>query len=102
MKTKLKDGASLIAHERRRQILNEGFDSNHDAGHRDQSLAVAGACYALTGDLCDKEIWDKPLLDYLWPWESQWWKPDQSRVRNLVKAGALIAAEIDRLQGTTP
>ena len=34
-----------------------------------------------------------------WPWEPADWKPDNDPVRNLVKAGALIAAEIDRLLG---
>lgn len=33
-----------------------------------------------------------------WPWAPEAWKPDPDPVRNLVKAGALIAAEIDRLQ----
>lgn len=33
-----------------------------------------------------------------WPWHSSWWKPSDDPIRNLVKAGALIAAEIDRLQ----
>jgi hypothetical protein len=35
---------------------------------------------------------------YSWPWDAEWWKPSPDSVRNLVKAGALIAAEIDRLQ----
>jgi len=33
-----------------------------------------------------------------WPFSSEWWKPAQDPIRNLVKAGALIAAEIDHLQ----
>jgi hypothetical protein len=43
-----------------------------------------------------------------WPWAERFWKPTpDDRVRELVKAGALIAAEIDRLtakgsQGTAP
>lgn len=42
-----------------------------------------------------------------WPWEPGWWKPGKGnsyadRVRELVKAGALIAAEIDRLQMVGP
>ncbi len=32
-----------------------------------------------------------------WPWEMAWLKISEDPVRNLVKAGALIAAEIDRL-----
>ncbi len=37
-----------------------------------------------------------------WPWDEEWWKPDNDAVRNLAKAGALIAAEIDRLQRLQP
>ena len=33
-----------------------------------------------------------------WPFEDAAWKPSHDPVKNLVKAGALIAAEIDRLQ----
>lgn len=33
-----------------------------------------------------------------WPWERKWWKPSNEPIKNLIKAGALIAAEIDRLQ----
>ena len=36
-----------------------------------------------------------PPID--WPWEDNAWKPSGDPVWNLVKAGALIAAEIDRL-----
>lgn len=40
--------------------------------------------------------WDEAPND--WPWDRSWWKPSPDPIRNLVKAGALIAAEIDRLQ----
>jgi len=94
MKTALK----LIGEERSRQLAVEGFSFNHDDQHTQSELANAAACYALDYRISEKEIWDKPLLDLIWPWEPEWWKPDQSRIRNLVKAGALICAEIERLQ----
>lgn len=35
---------------------------------------------------------------WLWPWEHRWYKPTpEDRVRELTKAGALIAAAIDDL-----
>jgi hypothetical protein len=41
---------------------------------------------------------DEPRLWKVWPWEQpDWWKPSDNPIRNLEKAGALIAAEIDRL-----
>jgi hypothetical protein len=36
------------------------------------------------------------IMAELWPWDESWWKPGD-RIRELAKAGALIAAEIDRL-----
>jgi hypothetical protein len=89
-------GAELIAAERQRQIDAEGWDAAHDDQHRRGELAAAARCYA------EQPIsWDMPEE---WPWDSDWWKPSHELTRNLVKAGALIAAEIDRLQrgGPTP
>lgn len=37
-----------------------------------------------------------PAPPRCWPWHIDWWKPSDPR-RNLVKAGALILAEIERL-----
>ncbi|HCE9784511.1 TPA: hypothetical protein NH348_003290 [Pseudomonas aeruginosa] len=31
-----------------------------------------------------------------WPWDEEWWKPKSAR-ENLVRAGALVLAEIERL-----
>ena len=52
---------------------------------------MAAACYSLTG----RFQW---IRRRLWPWNESWWKPTpDNRIRDLEKAGALIAAEIDRL-----
>lgn len=84
---------SLIGAERRRQIEVEGWSPEHDdAEHGNGELAMAAACYALPHD--DDEPTDPPEF---WPWAESWWKPGD-RVRELVKAGALIVAEIERLQ----
>ena len=79
--------------ERRRQIEAEGWTSEHDDKHA-EGLACAAACYAagsrrlmIEGDMADIEVW---------PWDESWWKPTNRR-RDLVKAGALILAEIERL-----
>jgi hypothetical protein len=76
-------GAELIAAERQRQIEAEGWTPEHDDGHATGDLAEAAAAYTLN-DVT------------LFPWPD-WWKPGTDPVRRLVKAGALIAAEIDRL-----
>jgi hypothetical protein len=83
-------GAARITDERIRQVSGEGWTPEHDDTHTDGSLVAAAVCYATEGGS------DRPPVN--WPWESSWWKQHVDPVRNLVIAGALIAAEIDRLQ----
>jgi hypothetical protein len=92
----MKTGIELIAEERERQVSKEGWTALHDTQHNDGQLARAAACYAWhTRDQCSMIAG----IPYQWPWEQEWWKPTpDDRLRELVKAGALIAAEIDRLQ----
>lgn len=77
-------GVLAIADERRRQVEIEGWTPAHDDSYTDDELARAAACYAL--GRCPRGVW---------PWDEKWWKPC-GPIRNLEKAGALIAAEIDR------
>jgi hypothetical protein len=94
-----KSGVELIAEERSRQISVEGWTPEHDDQHTSGELSEAAAGYAHTACL---QISFLPSLAVcvpaLWPWSENWWKPSSDPIRNLVKAGALIAAEIDRLQ----
>jgi hypothetical protein len=39
---------------------------------------------------------DEPGVPKMWPWARQWWKPTGAR-RDLVKAAALLLAEIERI-----
>lgn len=82
-----------IAKERQRQRDIEGWTVAHDDGHDAGEMASAAACYALsaTGIRGD----DGAMLRF-WPWDDHWWKPTNRR-RDLIKAGALIVAEIERL-----
>ncbi|MHC0506361.1 hypothetical protein [Achromobacter aegrifaciens] len=80
-----------ILAERQRQICAEGWTPEHDDAHADEQLALAAACYALPQG--DYEIPDPPEF---WPWDASWWKPGDRR-RELTKAGALVLAEIERL-----
>ena len=87
-------GAELIAEERQRQLDEEGWTPEGDAKYKDGELIRAALCYA---DSCS------PFVKYVgpntWPWDPAWDKRRQhSTKRRLVIAGALIAAEIDRLQ----
>ena len=106
-------GAGLIAAERQRQIETGGYTAEHDDLHNERAeLLDAARCYALLGRTSFRPHHRAPhpdLLphDYGWPWRSDdqagppqvlRWSPSQDPIRNLTKAGALIAAEIDRLQ----
>lgn len=93
----MKTGAILIQEERWRQMAQEGWTAEHDDGHQHGELAFAGASYALPFQLPAGEV------PGFWPFEKESYKPTPNdRVRELTKAGALIAAEIDRLQRLTP
>lgn len=90
------DGVSLIAAERRRQIEVEGWSPEHDDVHSDGSLVMAAVCYAWWDHFELPDDGEK-RVPANWPWAASWWKPS-TPLRDLVKAGALIAAEIDRLR----
>ena len=87
----MKTGIEIIAEERKRQISSEGWSMTHDLGHNDGELAIAASCYALPSQFSRKTFW---------LFEKDSFKPSKDRIRDLAKAGALIAAEIDRLQQT--
>lgn len=80
-------GSELIAAERQRQIEVEGYTAEHDDLHKVHSFVLAAIAYLGKGP---------------WPWSRESFKfSDRDgyyHERDLVKAGALIAAAIDRLQ----
>jgi hypothetical protein len=102
----IKTGAELIAEERQRQIDIEGWNLDHDMEYSMNELAYAAISYATPDE--HRIYCDNPSGSYIsiphghllgWPWEMDAWKPSPAnRIRELAKAGALIAAEIDRLQ----
>jgi len=94
----MKTGIQQIAAERDRQITTEGWTPEHDAEHPDGALAEAAISYTTTASAQVRGNCGAKLMDDQWPWNPEWWKPSDNPIRNLVKAGALIAAEIDRLQ----
>lgn len=95
-------GIDAIAAERRRQIEEEGWTDEHDDEHVDGQLARAAACYAdHAADDTERRLRHKRLPPAFWPWDTKWWNPKDRR-QDLIKAGALIAAEIDRLDRMEP
>ena len=97
-----------IATERKRQVDAEGWTPEHDDGHKHGEIALAAASYAAhTAPKLDPWIkvgfagrtqmaGDFNISDLLWPWDLRWWKP-KNRRRDLIRAGALIVAEIERI-----
>jgi hypothetical protein len=92
----LTKAAQDVLAERQRQINVEGWTPQHDDQHGNGDMARAAAAYCLNES-------DVPVLARLaeadrpiWPWPLHWWKPKDRR-RNLVRAAALLLAEIERL-----
>lgn len=109
------NGAEMIAAERRRQVESEGWTPEHDDDddHGACELTMAATSYAVyaiaqvNGSCLEDPEEGIGILGTpadqpppMWPpmWDAAFWKPSDDPIRNLVKAGALIAAEIDRLQ----
>lgn len=112
-------GITLIARERKRQVEQEGWNAAHDDEHQQAELSMAACAYAAPLQLFERV--DGPasgahFFRDCWPWDRVWDKrkfvkpgrdqerpaladeyTTEERIRNLAKAGALIAAEIDRL-----
>lgn len=85
-----------VAAERQRQIEAEGWAPEHDDEHRNGELATAAACYAAPGAVEWGSWTSRARRSLKWPWDRRWWKPKGDR-RDLVRAAALIIAEIERL-----
>jgi hypothetical protein len=92
-------GTELISIERQRQISKEGYTQQHDDERSGGTLVTAAIAYAIAAQR--QFHLGKIDLDFVremyWPFEARSWKP-KDQIHNLTVAGALIAAEIDRLQ----
>lgn len=93
-KWKPTDAVFDVLTERRRQVEGEGMTTAHDDTHVNGELAGAAACYAL---MATKHWGVRPAIDQFWPWARSWWKPAPSVRSMLVKAAALLIAEIERI-----
>jgi hypothetical protein len=90
-----RDGIDLITAERVRQVQEEGWTAKHDDVHDGGELVQAACCYANAARY--GAVPGQP--PHGWPWDPSWWKArSNDPIGSLVKAGALIAAEIDRIQ----
>lgn len=104
----------MIRAERQRQVKREGWTAEHDEQHEDEGLLAAAICYALNKSdnhagriITGRKYHDGYFSGHtairsappMWPWDEKWDKRKKhDRIRSLSIAGALLAAEIDRLQ----
>lgn len=88
--------ASLLTHERARQIAQEGFAPDGDDRYSAGELAAAAAAYMLSAAKMAQgarpEDIEPPAF---WPWDRKWFKPRDPR-SDTVRAGALALAELER------
>lgn len=107
-------GAERIVAERQRQIDVKGFSLEHDATHSTVQFIAAALTYLTQADFqvryphvpYDPQMALKILDEHgfpssVWPWADEDWKASPDPVRNLEKAGALVAAAIDRIQSSS-
>lgn len=90
---------ALVAAERQRQITAEGYTAQHDDNHGAGELAAAAACFSLNAGVslqCNPNHHPEHPYQF-WPWTVEHWKP-RAPIEDLVRAGALILAEIERIQ----
>lgn len=95
-----------VLSERKRQVEREGWTPEHDDAYTEYELAWAAITYAMAAcaDSAERAVMDQfgdhsatpGRINENWPWDWKWWKPKDRR-RDLVRAAALIIAEIERL-----
>lgn len=97
-----------VLQERNRQQSVEGFTIEHDDAHSDRGLLKAAQAYVEHVRSRSWTIGDYGAHNYqtdpppiCWPWERSWWKPKDSR-RDLVRAAALLLAELERMDRASP
>jgi len=93
----MKTGAELISDERERQIKVEGWTAEHDSQHETEEFIKAALSYLMVN--VESKFVDHKYMALLgwWPWDKEFFKPKDIK-SDLVRAGALIAAALDRLQ----
>lgn len=86
-----------VLEERQRQITEKGFTPEHDDQWTHGQLAGAAGSYALFSIFSDSTRAGLQFsVPEMWPWDDEWWKP-KGRRRDLIRAAALIIAEVERI-----
>ena len=97
-----------VIYERQRQINQEFYSTENDDEYKQNELLRAAVCYAENvirrGWVFDSnfgpDVYQEEEVPDLWPWDLDFWKPRNPR-RDLVRAAALLIAEIERIDRST-
>ncbi|WP_313400144.1 hypothetical protein [Acinetobacter variabilis] len=97
-----------VINERQRQINQEFYSTENDDEYKQNELLRAAVCYAENvvrrGWVFDSsfgpDVYQEEEVPDLWPWDLDFWRPKNPR-RDLVRAAALIIAEIERIDRST-
>lgn len=88
--------------ERGRQIQVEGYTPEQDdSAYAHGELAWAAAAYSVCAGSEISFPGQGKYCPNVWPWNRQWFKPATAR-RMLIKAAALIVAQIEQIDRRTP
>lgn len=99
--------------ERQRQRDVEGWTPEHDDQHARGEMIEAAISYGVHASVTVRLLARGETLERVdqqareamaprtWPWSLSWWKPAGGARRNLVKAAALLLAEIERIDRKT-
>ena len=86
-------GIAAISFERQEQIDTHNYDAELDRQYFEKELAEAAKAYL------EEYLNPSDGVPQNFPFLPDFWKPSDKQGNNLTKAGALIAAEIDRIGG---
>jgi hypothetical protein len=91
-------GIEIIAKERQRQIEYKGKRPEQFCDLTQRHYVKAAMSYCFVENHFKNQSENNRMPPLLWPFEKEFFNPDRNNdIRNLAKAGAYIAAEIDRL-----
>lgn len=84
-----KTGIDLVKEEREKQINKHGYNVAHDRQHSRKAVLYGALAYL------NSAIYSSNVGIEDWPFEKESFKPEGD-IKNLVKAAAMIVAEIDK------
>ena len=85
-------GIKEITEERKKQIEKHGYTAEHDSIYNNDELIMCAIAYL------EGLVYGEHIAESLWPFDKKYLHLEDGKLGNLKKAGAFIAAEIDRME----